>query len=94
MFPYDYEIFRSVGEAHCPQCDCDQLFSLLEESYSVSTTYHLVCNQCGYKTRISRSTARRYMPRQSVWQRHMVLIAWLAFYLAVVASGLIAAIQG
>ena len=35
---YHYEIFKNVGEGHCPGCDTDGFFCLLEETLWVSST--------------------------------------------------------
>jgi hypothetical protein len=91
---YHYEIFKNVGQGHCPGCDTDGFFCLLEETLWVSSTYHLVCNTCGHKAPVSRKTARTYMPHRSVWQTHMFLIAVLAVISAGVAGAIITLIRG
>jgi hypothetical protein len=89
------ETFGNVGEAHCPGCGSDQVFSLVVEKIAVSTTHHLVCNQCGYRTAISRRTALKYMPHdKSIWQNHMILLSWLFLFLSIVAVAIVAVIRG
>src|SRR5437870_4380100 len=81
------ETFDNVGETLCPQCGKDQVFSLVVADLAVSTTHHLVCNDCGYKTAITRKTALDYMPRdRPVWERHPHLILWLLTLLATICS--------
>jgi hypothetical protein len=89
-----YETFDSVGEAVCPQCGVDQVFSLGVDHVAISTTYHLVCNKCEYKTAISPKTARMYMPHRPVWQTHAAILKILAFVLMGVASAVIVLIRG
>src|SRR5215216_5066965 len=82
------ETFDNAGEARCPQCGVDQVFSLVVDRVAISTTYHLVCNQCGYKTAISPKMARMYMPHQSVWKTHATILKIVAFVLMGIASAI------
>jgi len=94
MIPYHCEKFSNIGQALCPDCGTDQFFSLVEETFTVSTTYHLVCNQCGHKARISRKTALQYMPHQSLLESHPLVIGWTVFFLLLAATVIIALVKG
>ena len=85
------EIIRDVGQAHCPNCGREQLFSLEVRTFSVSRTYYLVCDHCGYKTRTSRKTAKALLnePPVSFIERYNHLFVAGVVFVAIVACALI-----